>query len=142
MLPIEYRDAGENDLAFILSSWLKSFRDEESTRACPNEIFFIHHKRLVQKILSKAKVVVIVNPTDANHIYGFLCFEDTAQGRVIHFMYVKNAFRKLGLAKTALMIHVKTEEKPIYYTHKTYGAQFLSKMMGAVYHPYLLYEVN
>jgi GNAT superfamily N-acetyltransferase len=54
---------------------------------------------------------------------------------VIHYVYVKPAFRRHGVAR-ALLDHI---EAPVIYTHHTYILRDLHRhVAGSVFNPYLL----
>lgn len=135
-LAIETRPAEKPDLAFIFSSWLKSFRESEFAKGIPTSLYYREHHRLIERLLERAQVLVACNPESPSQIYGWICFE-RSRARVIHYVYVKQPFRELGIAKRLLEAALAGEEG-FFYTHLGITDGKLKER--AVYSPYLLLE--
>lgn len=136
MFPVILRDFKKEDEAFIYSSWLKSFRDEPTFRKMPNEHFFTLHRKIVEGLIATAKIKLLVMEEDKDHLLGFICFDNSKAFDILHFMYIKTSFRKLKLSRVLLDEALSKDERPCYYTHHTYGAEFIAPSINAVYYPY------
>jgi len=135
-LPVSLRPLLESDKPFIFSCWLKSFRDEVAFKAIPNERFFTMHKKIVEDVLNRSTIELLVDQKDPDHLFGFICYEIRNDSNLLHFIYIKTAFRRLGLAKKAIFLCIKDLDKPSYYTHQTYASPFLAPLLNAKYYPY------
>ena len=126
---------------FIFQTWLKAYRyDSPFGKGIPNKVFFDRHHKILERILARptAKVLAAVEPTEHSTLFGYLAFEASIDRPVIHFAYVKEAFRKLGVAK-ALFTHASIEPNGAAFTHRTYEFEwFEPKYPGLVYDPYLI----
>ena len=135
-LPISIRDFIESDKHFILSCWLKSFRDSKAFQGIPNERFFTMHKKVVEELLKRSKTMMLVDQKDPDHLFGFISYELNESANYLHFVYIKNAFRRLGLAKKVIFECIPNLDNPTYYTHQTYASPFLAPLLNAKYYPY------
>lgn len=97
---IAVRPAGPADLSFIFSGWLRSYHESEVARHVPNDVYFSSggHHGIVRRLLDEVGAVVACSASDPTELYGFAC---GAPG-VLHYVYVKAAFRRLGVAKLLL----------------------------------------
>lgn len=142
-LPLSIRHANDTDIPFIFSSWLKSFRDSGLlVRAIPHTIYFTNHHKLLQKLIKRSTVYVACSPTDSSQIYGYIVAEYIEGTFVLHFIYVKHSFRKLGVGK-ALFNSFKHEGGASCCSHLTKFGERLLLKYNMIYHPYtaLLDEV-
>ncbi len=146
-LPLKLREAEADDLNFILSSWLKSFRDAQripdqksavwfNWPRPSNEVFFNFQQKLIVRLLQRSKCLVAVNPEDLSQVYGFIVYENNPD--IIHYVYVKSTFRKMGICK--LLLSKSVEQPAPKYTHVTYAVEFLAPKLNAEFNPYLIWE--
>jgi hypothetical protein len=133
------RRAHGDDLAFIYSTWVNSFRYDSSLgKSCRNSIFFPEYNRIVDHILisPETKVLVAVHKIEDNDIIiGYLVYE----GPHFHYAFTKEAFRKFGVCK-ALFTHAKGTDTSSF-THKTFSLDpILKKYSELVYNPFPLFK--
>lgn len=134
----------DGEAGLIYQSWLRSYIDDgHFTRGVPRQIAFPGHKCLVEGILSKAIIVVITPADDLDQIMGYVVAEKIGEVGVIHFIYVKKAFRRFGFAGR-LLNSIRAElhssiNHSMFCTHMTRSGLFLKKH-GLVYNPYLLFR--
>lgn len=133
------RTAQKADAPFIIHSWLTSFREGDFNAGIPNTIYYHTHHKIVTSILSRATVLVLCMPDAPEVLFGYICVEACDNGIIIHYIYVKNDFRKSRLA-SRLLQEVLDAEKPdvVFCTHrvKPMGIEF--KKRHYIYNPYLL----
>lgn len=146
---IAFRQARKStDIPFLMSSWLQSFRENSEHRYVEPKLYFSAQQQLVGKLLARSVNLIAVNADEPNQILGWICAERLA-GNVlcVHFVYVKGAYRRHGLAK-ALVQKFLDADKPdvVMYTHLTKKAKQIKKsrpdhpVKEWVYNPYLLYS--
>lgn len=137
-LLLTIRHANDTDVAFIFSSWLKSFRDSGFlVRAVPNTIYFTNHHKILQNLIKRSTVFVACDPKDSSNIYGYVVAETISGSFVLHFIYVKQSFRKLGVGK-ALFNSFPHDGNASCCSHLTkMGEKFLLKY-NMIYHPYTM----
>ncbi len=112
---------------FVFSSWIKSYRS--SCLLVADEHYSAGQTALVEHLVKTARghVYVAVPFDSPNTILGWVC----RRGPVVHYIYVKEAFRRLGVG-TALAGDFE------HCTHLTPYGQIALKGRKAVYNPYLL----
>lgn len=135
--PIRLRPANAEDVSFIFSSWLRSFRGSLFASSIMNEIYFSEHHKTIEKILKHYEVIVACNTEDPSQIYGFICAGYTDNILTIHYIYVKHPFRRMGIAKAMLESYEYNHEYVGVYTHQTKIAQKLANKYNLIYHPYI-----
>jgi len=137
-VPILYRPLAEEDRSFIYSSWLKSYRNGTGCRNVDNSIYFFNHHKVVESLLQRAKTIVCCNSDDPKVIYGYVVYEEVEGSFVLHYVYVKNIYRKLGLAKK-MLAETKHDFNVLgCYTHQTGVGIAKEEKYNLLYHPYLL----
>jgi len=124
------RPATEADWSFITSAWLKSYRHSEFASHVPPQIYFKSHHAIIDRIKEAGAIFTIAAMADnPDVVLGFSC----SQLATLHYVYVKLAFRRIGLASRLVHPGVQT-----VVTHLTKaGAAFkASKLPRAIYNPY------
>jgi len=140
---LQIRKAGRADIPFITSSWLESFRNAPMVRGVPNSIYYHYHHKSLEEVLPRSVVLMACNAEDTDQLVGFICAEVFEKSLVVHYVYVKQAFRRLEVAKRMLQTLIDSEKPElIQYTAQTPSIfEFERKLkdQGMVYNPYLLY---
>ena len=132
---VQIRTATEADVPFIFNSWLKSY--QASQRSVLPAIYFDGQHKRIEAILQRSTVLLAVNKADDTQIYGYLVFEMVQDVLVIHYAYVKNMYRQMGIF--ALLSQNLPAGLEGFYTHDTHTASKLikGKSIKLVYNPYL-----
>ena len=139
ILPILYRQVLEEDKPFLFNSWLKSFRQGTLAANVDNSIYYTNHHKLVEKILSKSKTIICCNSDDPSIIYGYVTYQIVDGQFVLHYLYIKNIYRKLGLGRK-LLAETKHDFNVLgCYTHQTSVGVAKEEKYNLVYHPYILF---
>ena len=121
----------ESERNFILSTWLESYYDELKNHGFKgvmypkDDVFFKGHQYAIKKTLGKSKALICTAPDDDNQILGSVVFDDMA----IHYCYVKQPFRKFGIAKKLC-----SESSAKLYSHHTKYSRYINK--GLTFDPY------
>lgn len=145
VLPPIIRSARPEDIPFIYSSWLNSYKHGSSLgKLTRSSLFFDEYKHIIDLLLSNSRVHVICQPENENVIFGYMVSDRLHQeGRlVIHYCFIKEAFRNMGMA-TLLKDSFGGLGKEIYITHATkHTVNMLQSSKGnnMVYNPFLLYN--
>lgn len=90
------RPMHDGDRNFVRSSWLRSYR--ELTKWAPKDAYFRLHHDVVEGLLARARCVVAAAKDDDAHVLGWACGEPSDSHPLLHFAYVKQAYRNHGLA--------------------------------------------
>lgn len=145
MIPIEImikpaKDC-ENEKPFIYNSWLKSFGKTSEARRMVSKIYFENYTRIIDQIFENdAYVAIAVSPDDVDLIFGYIVFHwDTDINLTfLHYVYVKEAFRDLKIAKRLLeQIHVGIGSEPIICTFANEKFDDLRDKFLLTYNPFM-----
>lgn len=137
---VRIRAATEADISFLFNSWLRSYRQSEFAKQMQNEVYFAAQHKVIEGLLKTCKTLIACNHADISQIYGYTVTTEVDGVPVVHFAYVKEPYRGLGLARKLLQEAGISLEKPYCYTHKTFKAGLLERKHAIVYHPYLAFH--
>lgn len=109
------------DFKFVLSSWLKSFRRSPWAGLIANNSYHSVMKQTVDQLSARgAQIVVAENRESPGQLLGFICFERTKVNiPVLHYIFVKDLFRKQGIGAALLEMAGITRGKGFIYTFRT-----------------------
>jgi ribosomal protein S18 acetylase RimI-like enzyme len=127
------------DTNFLYNSWLKSFR--ESINCIENEIFFKNHTKLLDKILKVSEVFIACNPEDEDQIFGYVVRQKLGEISIIHYIYVKHTYRRLGFGNMMMDLFKAGQDIPHVTTHHTRMMDVVGEKWNLVFDPYLLLEL-
>lgn len=141
------RKLKDSDFNFVLSTWMKSFyeailhycekSDYLKSKGCncptaPYPRSAVFYKSYQEKIKSKfhsgeIMIDVFHSPEDEDQIIGWIAYDKEC----IHYCYVKQVFRKYGIAKKLI---ANANKGFTTYTHHTVYSRNFNK--GLIYDPY------
>jgi len=130
------------DEAFLIATWIKSNRSSPATRAVPTPIYLIGQRYRIMKCLKaeSTRILVACDSDESNLIYGYAVWGVPS---ILHYVYVKKAYRGAGVAKALLE---QPQGTAVLYTHRSpeiWVERLLrDKYINYVYNPYLLEEQN
>ena len=131
--PSGLRDVEARDIDFIVSSWTKSYRQSFFATKMSNEVYFTEHKKVIAARFADSRAVIACTGDDIDQILGYIVF----QGHVLHYLYVKQPFRRLGIGSALIQDAMGAQTVPIVITHITQG--FCKTYKGPfTYNPYLI----
>lgn len=146
------REPWGSDLRFIYATWLNSYRSDSAIgRSIKKSIFFGEYPRIIDEIFDNQETITRVAALreDPFVILGYI----VCGPNFVHYCYVKEDFRRFGIAKylltTAFPREFNTEgrvrvpdlNRPPCYTHKTkMVAPILERHSEWIYNPFLLYS--
>lgn len=137
MLTAQLREFKPSDKNFIFSAWLRSYQ-QQFPKDCPKEIFYSRQHAVIEYLLGKSKVLVVSDMIDPDHLFGFMVYENHDDCSILHYLFVKEAFKGLKVGKKLY----DTLKEPVFYTHRTgQGIRFLEKTTKVrVFNPWLIFE--
>ncbi len=154
-MQLKFRPHNSEDVHFIYSSWLQSFREinvlkvkskeplgetlefKTGPALWDKEVYYKRQRQLIDTILAKSNVLICCNPEDEGQIYGYVVYRDYSPDiRIISYLYVKHPFRKLGFAGRLFgelgACHVAT--------HGGCSTKKLITRAGLIYDPFFEYD--
>jgi ribosomal protein S18 acetylase RimI-like enzyme len=131
------RQPVESDVPFIYATLLRSnYFDTEALSQVRKTIYFENYRLVVDELLLNAEVTIACLETDHQVILGYMIHEPG----VIHYIFVKDAFRNLGIARSLVTEKLDTS-KPLTVTHLTKSVRSLIKNNAKFnFNPYRLYK--
>lgn len=122
------------DKNLILATFLRGLYYGDSWFSMiPKDIFMSNYSKIAEGLLNSPNVLVNVAclPEDPNVILGYSIV--SADYLTVHYVYVKSAWRKKGIAKALTPMH------PNYVSHLTeLGKSLLHKLPNTTFNPFAL----
>jgi GNAT superfamily N-acetyltransferase len=93
----------EDDLNFILNSWMTSYRTEYTF--LPDKVYYVGMQKLIGALTLESQVLIAHEPDDPNKILGWMVYRPPSEAGaaiLVHYAYVKHRYRRFGLGKRLL----------------------------------------
>ena len=96
-------DHGRDD-GFVIRSWVMNFARSRMAEPWPDDEFNLWRKDYLYPTLASSRTIIAHHPEEPRSLLGWIC-ADAAGGRIrVHGLYVKQAFRRLGIAHALLTL--------------------------------------
>lgn len=126
------------DEDFIYHSWLHSVK-------CPTRAVSTMTRFLIDSLVEDKSISIWCPDDDENHIIGWIAHGRIENTPLLHFMFVKKAFRKNGVGKELLYNVYPDRKSPVFCTfwshsmqvidaRRKWNAKFASNLLPAVIH--------
>ena len=94
------RPTTHGDHAFVMDSWLRSFGQGRTWvyRGVKGDRFYSGHRKVVDGLLKRSLTLAACLEEVPDAVLGWICVEKGC----LHYVYVKNKYRKKGVAKQLL----------------------------------------
>lgn len=136
---VQIRTATEADIPFIFNSWLKSYRSSAFAKPISNPVYFDFQHKVIEKLLQRSQVFMLCSTQDSAQVYGYVVTEEVDGVKVLHYCYIKYAFRGMGLCSSLLKHANLSKEQGGFYTHDTHATTKLLGKTKFVHNPYLAF---
>jgi GNAT superfamily N-acetyltransferase len=122
---LAYRPAEVDDLVCIVGNWIDSFRSAHAAGMIAMADWKAVMTPQIRRVLARQNVEAFVahHPGETDHvadIYGWIAVERGHAQPLVHYCYVKSAYRKQGIARGLFRAAAIDPAKPFFYTCKTY----------------------
>lgn len=99
-LPITYRLATPGDRAYVIDTWLQSYRGSQFAMKLPDFVYWSRfgHVGLVEHLVEHEDILIAGLPDDPSWMYGWLCHGTD----VVHYVFTRGEFRNQGVARALL----------------------------------------
>lgn len=132
---IEARKATDDDLRFVRDSWFESYRRGGFAPEIGFDLFAPGQRNLIHELTSNSANIRVAFPVhEPTEILGWVCWND----ETVHFVYVKNGYRKMGVATGLLDLHKSAK----FYSHQTRAGVQLAKKRQLRFNPYAAIKGN
>jgi len=146
------REATQADRPLIYATWLRSYRHgSHFPRHIPHDRYFSAHHDVAETLLESSTVRVATPPADPDVILGWSVVETlasvdeaTPSPLAVHFVYVKPAFRRMGVARALLaqVAQAESDGAVVFYSHETFplkNTEIAAHVARWVFDPYLAF---
>lgn len=106
------RAAEEGDLNFIRKTWITEYMSSHWARTMGKPNYIAEQWKVRDRLLSRGTLLIAGRESEPTSIAGWVCTE----GQKVHFIYVKERWRKLGVAR---MLLAPLLTAPVVCTHRT-----------------------
>ncbi|KAK1548612.1 hypothetical protein Q3G72_011594 [Acer saccharum] len=105
-VPIRYRLFEETDLAFVIDSWIRSYRKRLVNQGIDRACYFYGQLALIKYLAQTTKVLIACDAKQPMYIVGWGCAKVSDKGEFqLHYVYVKEDYRQHGVAR-AIVTHL------------------------------------
>ncbi len=138
---IAIRDVKDDDMPFFFNSMLNHYKHSSPhTRLIPDSNYYLELHNIIDRMLERKGNILklCVLAEDPSIVFGYVWANDCPD--TINYLYVKKAFRGLGIAKSLILAAFPdfTPDKKIYYPFFTYDAGKITlKYSKLIFNPYL-----
>lgn len=123
--PLAFRAYRGSDASFVYSAWINSYKDSERAGIIPDHVFYGVTKTVVNSLMARGmQIILAVNPDDDDQLVGFIAYEPS----VLHYCFVKDIFRRTGVAKA--LLEFADLGNPTACTFWTSDAKYLERALG------------
>ena len=134
-----FRPGQHGDAHFLLSTWLKSYRNSAFAQRISNDVYFRGHQEQIATILGieGTAVTVVCAKDDEDQILGYVVYNTLVP--ILHYAYVKYPFRNVGLGSLLIkMVGALHPGQALNCTHLAKQWDSVSRKFNLLYNPYYL----
>lgn len=132
--PCLLRPAEDRDTAFVIGSWLESYKNAAPKGTWRHQLPWPRYRRqqtaVIKHAMEHGSTVVACVPDDTDHLLGFAC----GRGSVVHYVHVRPERRRLGLA-TMLVQTLSLGGGTCEASHMTPAGEHLGRKFSLTYNP-------
>ena len=108
---VSFRPAAETDHSFIFATWLRGlYYGNAFFRQIDKEEFFPVYSRTIQNLIFKptAEIKIACLKDEPDTILGYSLYEELPPLSILHWVFVKPEWRKVGIAQALMPKEVNT----------------------------------
>lgn len=146
---LRIRPAVSTDVPYMMKCYLENMRDAHGGRRVSSEVFYVQERRVVERLLNEATVLVATSRNDLDYLLGYLIAEASDAGPVLHWCYVRYDLRRLGIARALVETFCAEQAGTRWFTRWTHQVAAamtvppqLRRRPGYEYDPYHASGVN
>lgn len=103
------RAATLSDKNFIYATWLQGlYHGNDWFKEIPQDLYFENYQKVIDRILNRDSVFLTVAclKEDQDVVLGYAVLDRKQNKNILHWVYVKEAWRKIGLAKDLVPLKI------------------------------------
>lgn len=126
------REPRSTDQGYIASTWLRSITHNTRRRTRQAKV-----SGGIDRVLDHASTAVLVacRELEPDRIVGWVCWAKIPAARVVHYLYVRDSWRREGVAKELMRAAKLDDSRPLMYTHKGPAAHWAAPKYQATHKP-------
>ena len=139
-IPICYRALHLCDIDLVVKRWMAHIRKLHPFSEMSKEEFD-DHKELLARLITRAPPIIACEPEHPEQAFGWICGEHVGKKAVLHFVYVRKTWRRLGLATQLMKITFPALGKEtVYITHPSRSLSYHRDRWMLKFNPYMVAE--
>jgi GNAT superfamily N-acetyltransferase len=128
--PVEIRPATEEERRLVRASWFSSYRTGGFAPQVGFDLYKAGQGALIERLVRASSVFVAAAEAVPDEVCGWIVASDKA----VHYCYVKQAYRRVGVATLLL------EGEAPRYSHETRAGRLLARKLRMRFDPYAVFE--
>lgn len=135
---LAFRGPLSADLPFLIDSWIRSQWEADARRKMTADVFFPRQRARIMKCLGDSSVLIAMVHAAPDEALGYVVHGSMLGLCVVHWCYVKQGFRRLGIARCLLQLASASGPAGMVHTAKgdARGKKLLSRFHSK-FDPYL-----
>lgn len=113
---IALRSMRDADLPFVMRAIMMQMRKAVPFRSWTNEQISQHRIEVVEPLIAGLPPIIACHKEDPGVLLGLICFQAPD---VLHFLYVKERFRRIGVADALMARAFGSEHGTVSLTHSS-----------------------
>lgn len=102
-LSVAFRAALPDDEAIVFNAWLLAHRKHgDWPPRLSSQRYFAEHKATIAKLIARSRMLVACNEARPSQVLGFVCWEGGNGEQTLHWLFVKQPFRRNGIGRALL----------------------------------------
>lgn len=134
---VAVRDSTPDDKNFILATWLRGLYYGDSWfSVIPKKVFMECYHTVLENLLKRPETIVKVSclKDDPEVVLGYAVYRDTHGVLILDYVFVKSAWRGIGIAKSLIPSNVFS----VTHLTKSGYAILRKKMPNVPFNPFLI----
>lgn len=127
------------DRAFVASAWIRGAHDPAPACFIPRARFDPHQRAHVDRCLDTYSTLVACHPDDPSELFAFICFCLVERMPVVHWLYVRNLFRRMGIARS-IFGAIAPGAKAVVSTQWSSNSVWIQRRISFFYDPFMVGE--
>lgn len=124
------------DKRFVEDSWIRSYKEFEPLT--DDEDYRNGQRAVIMSLSSHAQVLVMCDEAQPRFLLSYLCYDKIDKAMLIHYLYTKHPYRRMGLGKALLAAAGWKTGQQLYASHKTRASGQLAEPYNIHYNQYYL----
>jgi GNAT superfamily N-acetyltransferase len=126
-IAIVLRPVDDGDVPLVYATWLNNYRHgSKQASRMEHHAYFAHQRSVIDRLMLRddTRFTCAADPDEPRRVYGWISYTTAGDVPVVHYLYVKNLYRRFGIAR-ALARSASIVDEAVY-THLTAAGKALA----------------